>query len=408
MKKNVFISILFLIIIFPLQHLKGKNSSEELARIAEKVRIKYAPDKRVALFDVDVHVKKKKVTVKGITTVSQAKDDLISALEKMEYVVTDSIELLPEAALGKNTYGIINLSVANIRQDADYGSEMMTQAMLGMPVKILQKNGWYRIQTPDDYISWVNPVSVFAVTKEEYNAWNAAEKVVVTSHYGFTYEKPDVHSQTLSDIVSGNRLKLEGKEGDFYKVSYPDGRMAYVLCSDAETEKQWNAALKQDAESIIHTGETLMGVPYLWGGSSSKGVDCSGFVRTIMFLHGIILPRDASQQAFVGSRKEIVKGTDSKGENIVDCSELLPGDLLFFGKQATPGHEAKVIHVGMYIGNGKFIHSQGYVHIGSFNPSDQEYDKYNRNRLLWATRILTHIGEKGIGTIQTNPYYLPQ
>ena len=104
------------------------------------------------------------------------------------------------------------------------------------------------------------------MSKEQYDEWNRAEKIVVTSHYGFTYEKPDDDSQTVSDVVAGNRLKWEGSKGRFYKVSYPDGRQAYISKHISQPETKWRASLKQDVESIIQTAYTMIGIPYLFCG----------------------------------------------------------------------------------------------------------------------------------------------
>jgi cell wall-associated NlpC family hydrolase len=254
------------------------------------------------------------------------------------------------------------------------------------------------VQTPDNYISWVNSSSIYPMNKAEFNAWSKADKIVVTSHYGFTYEKPDANSQTVSDIVSGDMLRWDGVEGDFYKVSYPDGRKAYLLQKEGTPESKWVDGTSLNAENLIQTGKTLMGVPYLWGGMSAKGLDCSGFVRTVMFLNGVILPRDASQMAGVGEKIDISNGFDN----------LKPGDLLFFGRKATPELSERIIHVAIYMGHQKFIHSQGFVHISSFNPEDKEYDQYNLNRLVGAGRIIGNVGNAGISTVKTNPFYQPQ
>jgi len=306
--------------------------------------------------------------------------------------------LLPDSILGDKIYGVVNVSVANLRKKVSFASEMMTQALLGMPVKILQEDEWYRVQTPDNYISWVNSSSIIPMNKAEYNSWNAANKIVVMSHYGFTFEKPDLNSQTVSDVVSGNMLKCEGEERGFYKVSYPDGRIAYLPKSAGMPESQWVNRDKINADSIIKLGMTFMGIPYMWGGMSAKAMDCSGFVKMVMFLNGIILPRDASQMAYVGERIDISNGFEN----------LKPGDLLFFGRKATAEQKERVIHVAIYIGNQKFIHSQGYVHISSFNPDDKDFDQYNLNRLLSAGRILGHIGTADISTLKSNPFYQPQ
>ncbi len=204
-----------------------------------------------------------------------------------------------------SAYGVVHISVCNLREEGKFTSGMSTQALLGMPVKVLQYNGWYEIQTPDDYIGWVHRMVITPMSKERYDEWNRAEKIVVTSHYGFAYEKPDESSQPVSDVVAGNRLKWEGSKGHFYQVSYPDGRKAYLSKSISQPEAEWRASLKQDVESIIETAYSMMGIPYLWAGTSSKGVDCSGLVRTVLFMHDIIIPRDASQQAYVGEHIDI-------------------------------------------------------------------------------------------------------
>lgn len=398
MKKRLVLFFgLFTLFVFSSQASLDATLPKVLVDIVDSVRQKYVPDKRVAIFDVDVCSKGDAWVVKGVTTIPKAKQELLKRLRSKQFLLLDSLVLLPEKGLGEKSYGVVNLSVVNIRKKVSYASEMMTQALLGMPVRILQYDEWYRVQTPDDYISWVNPAGICAMTKSEYDDWNAADKVVVTIHSGFTYELPDEHSQSVSDVVSGNMLRYEGIEGNFYKVSYPDGRKAFLPRSYAMRQSEWLATRTYTADSLIKSAKSLMGVPYLWGGMSSKGVDCSGLVRTSMFLNGIIIPRDASQQALVGEKVDLSNGFD----------ELKPGDLLFFGQKATATQSERVIHVGIYIGNLQFIHSQGMVHISSFNPKDKNYDRYNLNRLLRSVRILGHLNTPHITTLQSNTYYQP-
>lgn len=296
-------------------------------------------------------------------------------------------------------YGVVDVSVCNMREEGKFTSGMSTQALLGMPVKVLQYNGWFEIQTPDDYTGWVHRMVITPMSKKQYNQWNEAKKIVVTSHYGFIYEKPDEKSQTVSDVVAGNRLKWEETDRLYYKVSYPDGRQGYISKTIAQPEAEWRASLDNTPESILKTAYTLMGIPYLWAGTSSKGVDCSGLVRTVLLMHDIIIPRDASQQAYIGKHIDINP----------DFSNIEPGDLVFFGRKATREQKENVSHVGFYIGNKQFIHALGDVHISSFNPQDKEYDEFNTGRLLYAVRFLSYINkEKGLNTTNRNPYYLPQ
>ncbi len=375
-----------------------KKLPKSIQQLHDTLRQQYAPDKRVALFDVNYDVAGKRVTLTGVTTSADAKSSLLSGLGQAGYQVTDSLRVLPdEEKLEGKTYGVVNLSVCNIRIQDDFSSEMVTQALMGMPVHILDKKSWYRIQTPDDYIGWVHSAGIHPMTKEEYDEWNRAEKVVVTVHYGFVFQKPDLRSQTVSDVVSGDRFRLEGSEGTFYRISYPDGKQGYLSKSSGTPETVWRNSLRQDADAILQTAHTLLGVPYLWAGTSVKGIDCSGYVRTVLYLHDIIIPRDASQQAYVGEHIEIAP----------DFSNLQAGDLIFFGRKATLERKERVVHVAISLGGKKFIHSQGDVRINSFDPADEAYDEYNLNRLLFATRILPYINKEdpALNTTETNPYY---
>lgn len=320
---------------------------------------------------------------------------IISCMLTVVVVGLNAQEIRPISA--DSAYGVVRISVCNLRDEGKFTSGMSTQALLGMPVKVLQYNGWYQIQTPDDYTGWIHRMVITPMSKEQYNDWNKAEKIVVTSHYGFAYERPNEKSQTVSDVVAGNRLKWEGSKGHFYKVSYPDGRLAYISKRIAQPETKWRASLKQDVESIIKTAYSMIGVPYLWAGTSSKGVDCSGLVRTVLFMHDIIIPRDASQQAYIGERIEIAP----------DFINVQRGDLVFFGRKATTERKEGISHVGIYLGNQQFIHALGDVHLSSFNPADANYDEFNTERLLFAVRFLPYINkEEGMNTTDRNSYYL--
>lgn len=372
------------------------TSVKPIGHIIDSIRNSFVPDKRVNVFDVKFIPEGNVYVLKGITTVEEAKIALLKCLHEKQIIFSDSILVLPDISLKDKTYGIVDLSVCNIRTANDFAAEMSLQGLMGMPVRVLEDKGFYRIQTPDRYIGWVLHAGITLMNKSNYDAWNRAPKVVVTSHYGFTYSQPDISSQTISDVVSGDRLKLEGVSGSYYKVSYPDGRKAYISKSIAVDEKAWRKNLKQDAASIIKTAYTLIGVPYMWGANSAKGLDCSGFVRTVLFLHDIIIPRDASQQAYIGRHIEIAP----------QCTNLQPGDLVFFGKKAQDGKKEHVSHVAIYIGNQRFIHSMGDVHESSFNAKDLNYDAYDLGRRLYAVRFLPYLNkQKDINTTLTNPFY---
>ena len=367
-----------------------------VARLADSLRMRYAPDPTTAVFDVDYSFSDRRVMLRGQTTSRDCCEALAGALRSMGYEVMDCLQVLPDEELGERTYAIVCHSVCNLRAAPDYSSEMVTQGLLGMPLRVLEGDGWYRVQTPDDYIAWVSGAAVRRVTLDGLREWNSAEKAVVTAHFGFVRSQPDERSLPVSDVVAGDRLRLLGRKGAFYEVAYPDGRTGFVHRSVAVPETQWRAGLRRDAGSIVATALTLTGVPYLWAGTSSKGVDCSGFVRAVLLMHDIIIPRDASQQAAAGERVEIAP----------DFSNLQAGDLLFFGRRAEAGRAEAVVHVGIYMGGLRFIHSMGDVHVSSFDPEDELFDAYDLGRLLYAARVLPHVDRRPqLNTTATNPYY---
>ena len=343
-------------------------------------------------------------------------------------------------------YGVVRLSVCNMRQTPDYDAEMVSQALLGTPVHILQiaeKNDWPEIQGPEGYTGWVHKAGIQILSKEEYSAWNAAEKVVVTALFGTVLSSPSrraatgrpsskavsggddaapISSGVVSDVVGGDRLKYLGSKGRYWKVGFPDGREGYLDKRFGERESVWRKHLDQSPEAILRTALSMNGFPYLWAGMSPKGMDCSGFVRTTLAMHDIIIPRDASQQAPKGERIELFPAAGSAASatataaatstpgsaapRLPDCSALQPGDLLFFGRRGENGGKDRVSHVAIYLGDKQFIHSLGLVCIASMDPDSPIYDAYNTGRLLFASRILPWIDrQEGLTTTAMNPYY---
>lgn len=293
-------------------------------------------------------------------------------------------------------WGIVNVSVCNTRSEADYNAGMESQALLGMPVRVLgTQDEWTCIQTPEGYEHWTLSAAIQSMSRQEVTQWNQGPQAVVTSLYGLVYDQPSTRSQTVSDVVAGDRLRLLGHKGKFYRVAYPDGRQGYLPKADAMPLDRWRRQLDNSAEAILRTAHRLMGVPYMWGGTSPKGVDCSGFVRTVLLMHDIIIPRNASQQAREGDRFEIG-----------DFSDLQPGDLLFFGRQSLFGMPERVVHVAFYLGNKRFIHALGCVRLGSFDPDDPLYDAYDHGRLLFAARLLPYINKaENLFTTDQSEFY---
>ncbi|GHB53716.1 C40 family peptidase [Persicitalea jodogahamensis] len=349
---------------------------KQMQKTIDQVRQQYAPDRRVAIFQIEAD---ENGILTGKTNLPEAKSDLLQKLSNAGLKYQDSIQTLPAAILGEQIYGVVNLSVANIRSQPRDAAELATQALLGMPLKVLNKDrGWYLVQTPDHYIAWLDWGGFQRMNQADFESWEGAEKIIVLSPYTFSYEETDADGQTVSDLVAGDLLKMLDEKGEFYHVQYPDGRTAYIKKADARPYAEWLASLTISEDKLVGTAKRMMGLPYLWGGTSYKGVDCSGFTKTIYLLNGWVLPRDASQQVHSGTLVDTDRGFD----------KLRPGDLLFFGTKAGETTAEKVTHVGMWIGNGEFIHASGKVRVSSMNARAPNYDDFEKNRFIRAKRLL--------------------
>lgn len=293
------------------------------------------------------------------------------------------------------SWGIINHSMATLHAEGKHSAETITQALLGTPVRVLQRRkDWRLIQLPEGYQGWVSG-SVVELDDNQFRTYTATPKIVVTSHYAQTYYLPEHDSYPCSDVVSGNILRLVDTLDTYYHIAYPDGRTAYLQKSDGQLFYCWLDSREISGEAIVRTAKTLMGIPYVWGGTSAKGLDCSGFVKLVYFLHGIILLRDASQQVHTGQL------IDENG----DFSLAMPGDLVFFGEKIDgDSPREKVVHVGIALGNQQFIHASDNVHVSSFNPEDSCFDAFNTNRYLRTKRIIGHVESKGIQPIKGSWY----
>lgn len=376
MKKNPFLLLLTLLVACSTGlPPSGPSASAPALPHIEAVGEKYAPDARTALFQVTP----KGQVLSGETNLPAAKADLLARLQEANIPYVDSIQVLPAPGLEGKHHAVVTVSVANLRSAPRHPAELATQATLGTPLRVLKKDrGWYLVQTPDLYLSWVDAGGIQLLDEAGFSRWQKGRKLLYTHPYGFAYAGPNKQEPTVSDLVYGSVLELRQKTEGFYEVGFPDGRTAFVAVTEATDYREWARTRLPSEENLVQTAKQLMGLPYLWGGTSFKGVDCSGFTKTVYFMNGLVLPRDASQQVHLGEEVSTVGGWQN----------LRPGDLLFFGSPAQDGKPERVVHVGMWIGGDQeFIHSASRVRVSSMNPASPQYDDYELKRFLRAKRI---------------------
>lgn len=373
MKTSLYLIVILILIGNTI--MKGQNIQE----LIEGVRKKLAPDKRTAIFNINFEQSKDKLILKGEVSDKEFKNELIEQIQNQKKInLIDSIEVLPSSKLGKKIYALVNLSVCNIRSKSEHPAELSTQALMGTPLKVYKEEGdWYLVQTPDDYLGWVDEDGISLKTSKEMVEWLNSEKVIYTNFFGFIYSDKNF-SVILSDAIGGNLFEKVNKSESYFEVKLPDGRTGFIKIDEAKEFDQWFSNLSFKAQDIIDAGKKMLGFPYLWGGTSFKGIDCSGFMKTIHFMNGLILPRDANQQALIG--EEVILDQE--------FSNLIPGDLIFFGRKGNQVREERITHVGIYIGDKKFLHSSGRVRLDSFDKNDPNYNEYRLNTIVRIKRIL--------------------
>ncbi|MBO5107790.1 MAG: C40 family peptidase [Bacteroidales bacterium] len=303
-------------------------------------------------------------------------------MKRMTYMIAALLICLGASAQEKRM-AVVEFSTSYLRLQPDYESPLETQELMGTVVEIVgEKSYWREVVTPQPYRAWCTDQGLVEMNQEELEAYMAAPKVMFMQLYGHIYTKPSLKSATLCDLVGGDIMRFAGRKGRWTKVMLPSGKTGYVPSKELKEHKGFMSIAMgegnsetispETTEAIIAEAEKLVGVPYLWGGMSAKGVDCSGLVRISHIMNGILLPRNASQQIKCGDR--------------VELDQLQRGDLVFFGTPATDEKPMRVTHVGIYLGDGRIIHSSHRVRINSLTPGEADYYE-NAHRLIAAIRL---------------------
>lgn len=226
---------------------------------------------------------------------------------------------------------------ANMYSGPSEDTDVVSQAIYGTTLHVLEeKPGWYKVRTPDLYTGWM-PAAALLQLKDGDAGYGATGRVVeVSSMFANVYREPNVtRHRPLITVPFETRLEVSGEEGRWLRVRLPDDRMGYVQAGDVTP-----VGKRLGIPEMIEVGRRFLGVPYLWGGTSSFGFDCSGFTQMLLRRRGILMPRDAQEQADWARMKPVKE------------ADLQPGDLLYFGSS-----DKKITHTGMYIGDGSFINA---------------------------------------------------
>ncbi len=374
---------------------RKKVAAPDFSHAIDSIGIVWVPDLREGIFEAELTSSESGFVLKGETTVPEAKEAITAILEQERVTFHDSLTVLPEAGLEANPWGLVTVSVCNIRFTSSYDAEMVSQAVMGTPVKIFKQiGGWLLVQTPDMYLGWVDSDAIAVKSIEEHRLWKSSERLLYSEKTGDVFSDRSM-KKPISDIVAGCIVEIAGSGSMGFDVGLPDGRAGFIPAGRAIRLENLSAGELLTPENLVSSAESFMGIPYLWGGTSLKGFDCSGFVKTVYYLNGVILDRDASQQFQNGIRIR------ARRESFPDS--LQTGDLMFFG--SSQRGRPRATHVGMYIGNGEFIHCSGMVKVNSLDSTRANFSRSRRDSYLGARRMIGTPSVKGAMPLLQHEWY---
>ena len=240
---------------------------------------------------------------------------------------------------------VVVVPVANMYSATTEDSDVVSQAIIGSNVVTLEVRGnWARVRTADQYTGWMLGDALRKLG-ESGTYGRSGQVVQIEGLFANLYSETDItlHKPVVT-VPFETRLEVvaegKGNNAGWLQVRLPDQRIAWIQSGDINRDPQPLSI----AQSIA-LAKRFLGLPYLWGGRSSYGYDCSGFTQMLVRSRGITMPRDADLQAAW------------EGVEAVDRKDLRAGDLLFFGSGG-----GKITHTAMYIGGGEFIHATTHDH----------------------------------------------
>jgi cell wall-associated NlpC family hydrolase len=270
---------------------------------------------------------------------------------------------------------VVATGVADVRRDPADSSEQVTQALMNMPVYAGEAQDEWVPAKLVDYMGWMRlsdlatPVAKGFCKVGENCATPLPMVAVITATHTPLYESAAGEQSAGEAYLSTYLPLLDTTHPTRVQVAVPGERTAWLERSALEVRQQKEPYARQSVEAITTHARQFLGVPYLWGGTSWQGIDCSGFVQLCYRMGGYFIPRDADQQ-------------DGFLYHAIQRPQMRAGDLIFFGSK-------EITHVGMALNDHEYIHAEGQqynrVTINSFRAADEHY--YPRlDEIVWSIK----------------------
>lgn len=355
--------LVLIIIVFSLGncvHTKGTTEKDDIQSIVSKANDKFYLDERIWYQDVQAELKDGKIVLTGEAFFKIPIKALGKRLRKAGYeqAIDDQITYLPESFSDDKGYAVVTVPYVMSRYQPVKVKQEGTELLYGEPIRLIRETGeFYQVQSPTGYLGYIPKETVRTMNLEEWNRYHHPEQAIFDKSTTLKNGLEIKMGTRLPFLPNGNLLLADGSEfalyGDAYHVT--------------------DAAANPLRMKIIESGKRYLDLPYVWGGRSADGLDCSGFVGQSYSLNGIFLQRDTDEMSNTGRIIGLPGWTDA----------MLPGDLLFF-----TGSRRLITHVAIYMGDGKVIHSLGSgVQIQSIDPDDVDYAERLHSRFIFAKRI---------------------
>ncbi len=349
----------------------------ELKSLLSTAMRELVPDPRMAVLDLYLEGTADSVTLAGETTEPDAVAILLQRLSAVTggASVRDEVVRLPDLKLGNDIFGLVRASVAPVHAEARIASAQVSQYVLGHRLDLLSRHGyWWRARGEDGYIGWIHHGYLETGNAEWAQAWERGEGGEPAVSIGA--ELADEEGRNFARLPWGARVVRD--QPGAYRL--PDGRRGGLGAGELVDADRLRDRFPCRGESIVRSARRWLGTPYLWGGVTPAGADCSGFVQSVFWMHGLALPRDSDQQVRVGV------GILEAGEDHLDFSRLRPADLVFFAEN----EERPISHVAISMGGSVIIHaalSNGEVALNDLE-GELEVEQRLRSIFVRAHRIL--------------------
>ena len=268
------------------------------------------------------------------------------------------------------TRAVIAANVASMRAEPKERAEQVSQAIFGETAIVMDSQGSYSlIRTPDQYEGW-SPNHALSILETAEVYPDPRRAALIAPLFQPLYRDADFRSERLSMLTLGSIVQVSSEDstGPLSRLQLPNGEYGFVN-SDALIVPQY-PTVNDLGPNLAIVAHGLVGTPYVWGGRTPYGIDCSGFVQRVYWLCGHTIPRDA----YIQAKSEIFEP--------IAREDLKAGDLIFFAGDHDPRGRI-ITHVGLYFGQGRFIHAAGERGV-SIMPLDAE--PYGRQ--FWGARRL--------------------